>query len=363
MTADLSTDSFTTVRPGRLGDPSMTLGDDPRADPALVAALAAVGLTGHPEPLPVSHDSPVEQVRELCGVMETQFEALFEIFDGGTPRVPGVVSETVTIPGPDGGEITLFVHRPAAAAGPLPGMVHFHGGGMTLLRAAGVTYLRWRDLVAAAGMVVVGVEFRNAAGVLGPHAFPAGLNDCVTATRWVLDHARELGIGKVVLSGESGGGNLSLSVALRAKREGWVDRLGGVYALCPYISGLYGDPPPDLPSLRENDGYFLGTQTLAILAAAYDPGRGNADDPTCWPLRVTTDDLVGMPPHVISVNEVDPLRDEGLAYLRKLRAAGVPADGRVFAGTCHAAEVLLPVPLPRLAAATIRDIKAFADAL
>ena len=74
-------------------------------------------------------------------------------------------------------------HR-GVVSGTLLGVLHIHGGGMVILSAAGPLYTRWREALAASGMVVVGVEFRNAAGALGSHPFPAGLNDCSSALAW-----------------------------------------------------------------------------------------------------------------------------------------------------------------------------------
>lgn len=359
------------ARPGRLGDPAMTMRNDPRADPRMLAALAPFDLDLPPEPLPLPIDSPREQMLELCAAIEQGMEQLFGTFMTGLEPVAGVTTETIAIPRPGGGEtggevggeITAYVHRPTDASGPLPGVVHLHGGGMVLLEAAGPAYRRWRDMLAATGLVVVGVEFRNGAGKHGSHPYPAGLDDCVAATRWVLDNAADLGIGKVIISGESGGGNLTLSTVLRAKREGWVEGIAGAYALCPFIHGDWGNPPAELASQHENEGYFLSRDMMAALAVVYDPTGEHSDDPTCWPLSAKAADLEGLPPHVISVNEVDPLRDEGLAYLRLLLAAGVSAVGRVVVGTCHGADVLMPGALPDVSAATVRDIKGFADSL
>jgi acetyl esterase/lipase len=357
------TDEQPVLRPGRLGDPTMSLRDDPRADPRMVAALATVGLDVPPAPSPVPHDGPLEPILAMAAAIEDGLGGTFAGFNEAAGPVAGVVRETIVIPGPDGNDIPLYVHRPEQTSGPLPGIVHLHGGGMVILEAANPTYHLWRDLLAATGLVVVGVEFRNGGGKLGPYPYPAGLNDCVAATRYVLEHAERLGVGKVLLSGESGGGNLSLATALRANREGWIDRIAGVYALCPFIFGNWHTPSAELPSLHENDGYFLDGSMMATLARVYDPDGAHADEPTCWPLRAGAADVAGLPPHVISVNECDPLRDEGLAYLRLLRANDVPAVGRVVAGTCHGAEVLLPTVLPEISGATLRDIKGFAESV
>jgi len=349
--------------PGRLGDPDRTLGSDERADPRMVAALAAFGLEGHTEPPPVTPSSPRDEQLEFCANAEAGFQAVFSALYDGLPPVEGVTSETVSLDRGDGTAISLYVHRPADATGPLPVVYHIHGGGMVILEAAGVQYIRWRDELAASGLVVVGVEYRNGGGKLGVHPFPAGLDDCTAGLRWVIDHRDELGASGVVVSGESGGGNLTLAVTLRAKREGWLDGIDGVYAQCPYISNAWADPPAELPSLHENDRYFISCDLMAVLAEVYDPGGANKGDPTCWPYAATEADLEGLPPHVISVNQLDPLRDEGLAYFRRLLAAGVSTASRTVNGTCHAGDAIFRGAMPEVYAATVRDIKGFADAV
>ena len=232
-----------------------------------------------------------------------------------------------------------------------------------MLEAAGATYGRLRDELAAAGLVVVGVEFRNGGGKHGPHPFPAGLNDCAAALRWVIDHKASLGIDKLIVAGESGGGNLTLATTLRAKRDGLLDHVAGAYAMCPYISNTWASPVAELTSLFENDGYFLDVSMMGALAKVYDPSGDHASDPLAWPLHAGADDLAGLPPHVISVNQLDPLRDEGLAYARKLLDAGVSVVSRTVNGTCHAGDLIFTAAMPDVFAATIRDIKGFADSL
>ena len=113
---------------------------------------------------------------------------------------------------------------------------------MVILSATGDNFVRWRSDLAASGLVVVGVEFRNGAGDLGNHPFPAGLNDCAAGLNWVFNNRENLNISNIILSGESGGANLAISTTLKAKQEGRIDRISGVYAQCPYIYGSYTNP-------------------------------------------------------------------------------------------------------------------------
>jgi acetyl esterase/lipase len=307
----------------------------------------------------VAPDSPRDEQLAFCVEAEIGFEGLFAALYAGLDPVPDVTSETISIAGGGDNEILLYVHRPVGVAGPLPCVYHIHGGGMVFLEAAGASYTRWRDELAATGLVVVGVEYRNGAGKLGVHPFPAGQDDCVAGLRWVCGHREELGITGVVVSGESGGGNLTIGVSLRALREGWIGEIAGVYAQCPYIHGAWASPAPDLPSLHENDGYFIGCELMGVLAEVYDPGAANASNPLCWPSRATVEDVRGLPPHVISVNQLDPLRDEGLAYYRLLLEAGVSVVSRTVNGTCHAGDVLFRAALPDVYAASVRDVRGF----
>ena len=133
--------------------------------------------------------------------------------------------------------------------------------------------------------------------------------------------------------------------------------------MCPYISGAYANPPAELLSLYENDGYMMSCAMMATLVKVYDPNGDYAQNPLAWPLHAQTSDLTGLPAHVICVNELDPLRDEGLAYFRKLLGAGVPAVGRTIHGTPHAGDQAFPDVTPEIYADTVRSIYGFAASL
>ncbi len=352
--------------PGRLGDSNRSLATEPRADPRIVAVLESVGSFA-PGVEPAAPDASVEECIAYTRRFEEAEQKGHAAVWSTMPDYDDVEQTTETIEGVDGNEILLFVHRPkdntteAAGAGErIPCVVHTHGGGMVVMRAEDPLFVRWRNELARLGMLVVGVEFRNGGGRGGDHPFPAGLNDCASAVRWVDERRAELGVSKILMNGESGGANLSIATALKARKEGWLSAIDGVFSMCPYIYGGYADPDPALMSLEENDGYMLLCSEMATLARVYDPSGEHAKNPLAWPYFAERDDLQGLPPHVISVNELDPLRDEGLAYYRKLAAAGVTVTARIIAGTTHGADVGMPDVTPEISYASLDAIHSFA---
>src|SRR6476659_1993492 len=284
---------------GRLADPECTLGGDPRSDPRMIKALAEFGLDGNLPEVPLTVDSPLEERLAFVAMNEDGVGAVLAAFGQAVPAVEGVTTTTTTITGEDGNDVTLYISRPQTS-GALPAVVHLHGGGMAIGSATDVGYARGREYLSATGLVVVGVEFRNSAGKLGPHPYPAGLNDCAAGIRWTYANRSDLGVSHLIVGGESGGGNLTLSVTHKAKREGWLHEIAGVYAQCPFISNRWLEQPDDLPSLKENDEYFISCLGLALMGSIYNPDGSHSHDATCWPLAATDAELSGLPPHIIS---------------------------------------------------------------
>ncbi|MCZ6657496.1 MAG: alpha/beta hydrolase fold domain-containing protein, partial [Gammaproteobacteria bacterium] len=348
--------------PGRLGNPEATLETDRRADPRIVAAIVLAGELA-PGVDPVGANASYEECLAYCAAFEDASAVAHPQLLAAMPEFPSVTASTEVIKGVDDNDITLHIHQPVDRSGPVPCIVHTHGGGMVLMTAQDPMFTRWRNSLAEMGMVVIGVEFRNGGGRLGNHPFPAGLNDCASAAQWTYANKTRMNISSVVISGESGGGNLSIATALKANQEGWVEQIDGVYAMCPYISGAYASPPADLLSLTENDDYMLNGEMMGALVKVYDPSGEHAGNPLAWPLQAADSDLQGLPPHVISVNELDPLRDEGLAYYRRLVAAGVSAIGRTVHGTPHAGDLSFPDVVPDVYQESVRSVYGFAAAL
>ena len=90
-------------------------------------------------------ETPLESLHEFNTMAEAMFTEAFSIFSAALPPVAGVERSVEVIRGVDGNDITLYIHRPAHAQGPLPGILHLHGGGMTILEASSASYQRWRD--------------------------------------------------------------------------------------------------------------------------------------------------------------------------------------------------------------------------
>ncbi len=336
------------------------MADDPRIDPRIKAVM------GHLVPEP-SEDVPdretllavaaSDSAREYAETRNRFFDAIdtedTASFEGLRSGEFSFVSE------PGGHSIRARFIRPDHDD-VVPCVVYLHGGGMMSMSAFNGLYHSWGRLIAANDVAVAMIDFRNSlepstAEEVAP--YPAGLDDCVNGVRHVLDHAGELGIdpGRVVVSGESGGGNLTLATGMRFLRDG-DDRIAGLFALCPYINGAW--PDERYPSSVENNGYLIEIHSnrgrMAYGIEAFD-----RRDPLAWPGFATVDDVRGLPPTVISVNECDPLRDEGVAFYRLLLAAGVPARAREMLGTIHGTEIF-SIACPDISRETASAIAEFA---
>ena len=260
---------------------------------------------------------------------------------------------------PDGNIINIQFIRPDGTDAK-PCVYYLHGGGMQSGSCFQANCRAWGKIIAARGVAVAMVDFRNAvlpSSVPEVAPFPAGLNDCVSGLKWITAHAAELGIdaARIIVAGESGGGNLTLATGLKLLRDGDIGLVQGLYALCPYIAGRW--PLEENPSSIYNNGILLDLHNNRG-AMAYGIEELEARNPLAWPGFATIEDVRGLPESVISVNECDPLRDEGINFYRLLLAAGVPAQCRQVMGTIHATE-MFPVAAPEVSRETARSIADF----
>jgi len=337
-----------------------TIDDDRRIDPRVKAFLAfmptpPVGDVKSREELLAEFSTP-ESIAE-----REQIAGLFELLDDEAiaPK-EGLDVSTVELPSePDGNTIRLQVIRPQVE-GPLPCVYYIHGGGMAAMSCFDGMYRAWGRIIAHQGVAVVMVDFRNcvvpsSSPEVAP--YPAGLNDCISGLKWLHAHAADLGVDpdRIVVAGESGGGNLTLATGMRLKRDGDLGLIRGLYAMCPYIAGEW--PQERLPSSTENNGIFLDLHHNRG-SVGYGIEAFEAGDPLAWPLFATEEDVAGLVPTVISVNECDPLRDEGIEFYRLLLQAGVPARCRQVMGTIHGTEVLA-IACPDISRDTAASIARF----
>ena len=145
----------------------------------------------------------------------------------------------------------------------------------------------------------------------------------------------------------------------------------GCYACCPWISNLWAEEDRQakeacqLVSLVENENMGSpSNESMGALSAIYTPDESFQRHPLAWPFWADVEShLQGFPPTVISVNEMDPLRDEGLVFSRKLRRAHVPGHSRIVVGTTHAGDLLCFQTMPDVFSATINDMISFANGL
>lgn len=240
----------------------------------------------------------------------------------------GSVSEHL-VPGP-GGELRLRCYLPQGGGppgdGPHPVAMFFHGGGFVLCSLDthdGIC----RHLCHLAGCAVVSVDYRRA-----PEApFPAATDDCLAATRWVAAHPAAFGVdpSRMVLAGDSAGGNLATVTALRIRDEGGPSLCGQL--LVYPLTGPREPPPPSM--IANGERYGLTRGAVRWFWNHYLSGTAGADHPHAVPACAA--DLAGLPPALVVTAEFDPLCDEGEAYAARLKAAGVETEVSRVPGMIH----------------------------
>jgi acetyl esterase len=238
------------------------------------------------------------------------------------PEVGSVVNRDMQGPS---GPLPLRIYTPKGE-GPFPLMVFFHGSGFVVCDLDTHDPM-CRNLCDGIGCVVVSVDYR-----LAPeHKFPAAPDDCLAATRWVAANASALGGdgAKIMVAGDSAGGNLAAVTALRVRDEGG-PRLIGQMLIYP-VTDYY---QPGTPSMSENaDGYGLTRDGMIWFWDHYVRSPADGVHPHASPLRAST--LAGLPPALVVTAEYDPLRDEGEFYAEALNAVGVPVEMKRWSGVNH----------------------------
>ena len=280
-------------------------------DPQARTFLDQIAALGNPPPAQMS---PVQA--------RTQMTAMAGLASQPAARV---ASEDRGVSGP-AGDIAVRIYRPPSPT-PLPIVVFFHGGGF-VIGSVETHDATCQQLAAGVPAVVVSVEYR-----LAPEdRFPAAVEDCDAVTRWVADHAAELGSdpARLAVAGDSAGGNLAAVVARRARDNGGP----------PIAFQLLVYPATDMTrssaSHKENgEGYLLTTEMIDWFMDHYfGPDQASKVGlPDASPLFV--DRVEDLPPALVITAEFDPLRDEGEDYAERLRGAGVAAHTSRYDGMIH----------------------------
>jgi acetyl esterase len=268
------------------------------------------------------------EVPDFSEIDVEQFRALLAELPADLDAVPDIAQQVDrVIPGP-GGDLAIRIYRPSEAPEP-PVLMWFHGGGWVMGDIASGD-LAGRDLAGRAGCVVVSVDYR-----LAPeHPFPAAFDDCAAATRWVIDHADDLGVdgSRVAVGGDSAGGNLAASVAIHAAGTGM--RLVGQLLVYPVTTF-----DPTLPSMIENgDGYLLTRHAMEWFWDHYAQGADRTDARLAPldGLRSIDSAATGrLAPAWVYTAGFDPLRDEGRAHAAALADLGVAVSSMQVDDVIH----------------------------
>ena len=259
---------------------------------------------------------------------------------------PDVAEEWITVRA-EVGDVRVRIVKPVAAPAVLPAILYVHGGGWVLGNAA--THDRLvRELAVGTEAAVVFVEYDRS-----PEArHPVAIEQAYATARWIVAEgtAKGLDARRVAVAGDSVGGNMAAVLAILAKQR------GDVRFVQQSLYYPVTDAAQDTASYREfADGPFLTAKAMAWFWDAYLPDRKKRDGVTVSPLRARLEQLAGLPPALVIVDENDVLRDEGEAYARRLIEAGVPTTSVRYNAILHDFMMLNPVRGTEAASAAIEQ--------
>jgi acetyl esterase len=245
----------------------------------------------------------------------------------GEIEKPDVDIEDTIVPGGPSGEVSVRIMRPRGATGPLPVVIYIHGAGWVFGNSH--THDRLiRELTVGANAAVV---FPNYS--LSPEArYPTAIEESYAVLRWVADHGadEDLDASRIAIAGDSVGANMTAALTLMAKER------SGPSLAAQLLFYPVTDASFDTESYREfATGYFLRRDAMQWFWDQYTTEEAQRDEITASPLRATTEQLAGLPPALVITAEADVLRDEGEAYGRKLRAAGIDVTATRYLGVIH----------------------------
>lgn len=253
----------------------------------------------------------IEALAEAPPIRDLSVEAARAMYEENIVGEPVALDSVrdLTIAG-SSGDIDARLYMPNKD--PAGILLFLHGGGWVVGNLT-VYDVSVRGIAAASQCAVIAVEYR-----LAPeHPFPAGLDDCYAALEWVAQNRDELGLADkpLIVAGDSAGGNLAAAVSIACRDRGG-PRIDGQLLIYPVTDGRLQSP-----SYRERgSGALLTAADMEWFWNQYATGESRLDPLVSVCLESNHSDL---PPAIVVTAEFDPLRDEGIAYAEKLKAAGV----------------------------------------
>ena len=277
--------------------------------PEIAAYLAERAATG----LPQVWQAPLAEIRENTKLHIALKQPLLQIHSVAHRSINGPTSN-----------LPIRVYRPSEENN-LPALVFFHGGGW-VLNFLDIYEPALRKIAKHGNFVIIAVEYQKAP----EHSYPAPLDDCYATLKWVIENAKDLGVdlAAIGVGGDSAGGNLASSVALKASNEQLISL---AFQLLIYPCNDY---QMDYPSATNySQGYGLTTQAMKWFWDQYLSKVEDQEDPYAVPVKANS--LRGVAPAILIAAEFDPLTDDVKNYYQKLIKDSVPAIYKEFAGQIH----------------------------
>jgi acetyl esterase len=277
--------------------------------PEISAYLAERAASG----LPQVWQAPLAQIRENTKLHIALKQPLLQIHSVDHRTINGPTSE-----------LPIRIYRPNQENN-LPAMVFFHGGGW-VLNFLDIYEPALRKIAKNGNFIIIAVEYQKAP----EHSYPAPFDDCYATLKWVIENSAELGIdlAAIGVGGDSAGGNLASSVALKVFNEQLISL---AFQLLIYPCNDYQMNYPSATNYSQ--GYGLTTQAMKWFWDQYLSKIEDQEDPYAVPAKAKS--LRGVAPAILIAAEFDPLTDDVKNYYQKLIKDSVPAIYKEFAGQIH----------------------------
>ena len=251
----------------------------------------------------------------------------------GLPKRRGVTIEDILVPGLAGQpDVVVRLYKPASSMGPVPAMLWLHGGGF-VMGTAQMDQSSNLAIVRELGIAVASVEYR-----LAPeHPYPAAMNDCYGALRWLHDNAATLGVrsDRIAIGGASAGAGLAAGLAQMAHDLGEVEVVSQMLVYPMLDDRTVARADLDSPDLR-----LWSTASNEFGWKSYLGATTKGSEVSSYAVAARREDLSGLPPAWVGVGTIDLFHDENVDYASRLRAAGVECELRVVEGAYHGFDVV-----------------------